>query len=270
MTWPDHRLAWRAVATSNTGGWVRRVGSSGGGRTYRRRRPVNFYGIIGVVVVLGLFSVSLARYDYRRKPPTAQAVQPTKGTSWFAAVGLDVCGKRLPSLAADPNTVPTTGFEVLKSGELWIFPPSDALGGTNATVGAFAASYPHLVVSDSELSIPLRHLAAKLRTLKTGEACPAGTPDAGKVGHVEVATWANQYAPADHPKVSTNPFSVRFTGDNMLVTLAFVPTGQVPLRPTQNQINAIDTGPDETTSTTTTTTLPATSTSTTAPHRSKH
>jgi len=237
------------VATSNTGGWVRRVGASGGGRAYRRRRPVNYYGVIGLVVVLGFASVTLARYDYRKHPPA----KPTP-VQTFVALGLDVCGKRpAVALAANPAAA-GSGYEVLRDGVLYVYEPA----GTG-TVGGFVATYRGLTLTSSELQLPLKHAV----TLHTGDRCPAGTPDAGKVGQVEVATWPNQYSTAP-PRISTNPDGVRFTNDNMLVTIAFVPKGSAPLRPAKSVITALFSAPGEVT-TTTVPTIPPSSTTTTHP-----
>jgi len=65
------------VAKSATGKWVSRVGSSGGGKAYKKTRPSNFYGILIVIVVLGLVATALARYDYQH--PSKAAKGPRSG-----------------------------------------------------------------------------------------------------------------------------------------------------------------------------------------------
>src|SRR5665213_3541866 len=64
------------VANSATGKWVSRVGASGGGKAYKKSRPSNYYGILVVIVVLGLATTILARYDYQHPASAASGTPP--------------------------------------------------------------------------------------------------------------------------------------------------------------------------------------------------
>lgn len=256
------RLAWRPVTASDTGGWVRRVGASGGGKTYRRRRPINFYGVIGLVVVLGLASVSWARYEYRHHTASAAtAVAPVVNQQppWYAALGVDACGSQLPALPANPIAA-TTGFQAVKGGAIEIEPKAASQAGTNATLARFVDAYEGLTVTNKELSVPYtsgNRISAK--TYTAGEACPKGTPDAGKIGEIEIAVWPN--FDATSPTIYSKTSSVRFSS-NQLITFAFVPMGTTPPKPPALAIKTMFNPPTTTTTTTTSTstTIPATPT----------
>jgi hypothetical protein len=226
------------VAASNTGGWVRRVGASGGGRTYRRRRPVNFYGILGLIFVFGLASVGFARYDYRH-PPSG----PTQS---FAALAIFACGSEVPSLPANAGN-----FHALSGGVV----QSTTTG--SPTLNQFTSAYAGLKLTSTELQVPI--LSAKhphVKSYTNGDKCPHGTRDAGKVGHVEIAYWPTLGAAT--PTLTTDPSAVPLTS-RVQISVAFVPLGVTPPRPPPgviaamvNQIGA--------SSTSTTTTIPTTPT----------
>ncbi|HTT59852.1 MAG TPA: hypothetical protein VMF33_07365, partial [Acidimicrobiales bacterium] len=70
------------MAKSNSGKWVSRVGSAGGGKTYQKSRPANYYGALFVIVVLGLALTAFSRYEYDHptKPKAAPVVAPAIGS----------------------------------------------------------------------------------------------------------------------------------------------------------------------------------------------
>ena len=245
------RLAWRPMASSSTGRWVRRVGSAGGGRTYRRRRPVNYYGVIAVICVLGVSSVALARYDYRH-PAGASAFQspPTTQDTWYAALGISVCGDEHPALAPNPFGA-ASGFQAIEGGAIKINPKTSSQTGTNATLAAFVRAYPGLTVTPSALVLPPSGKEKRSTTLRSGSACPTGSKDAGKVGHVEIAYWRN--LAATRFSTTSDPAFVRFS-PNQLITIGFVPTGTNPPKPPASAISVMLSPPS------TTTTLPVPST----------
>jgi hypothetical protein len=256
------------VASSSTGRWVRRVGSSGGGRTYRRRRPINYYGVLAVICVLGVSSVALARYQYRHPASAAPQTPPTTSDVWFTALGINACGVQQPALAANPSAG-ILGFQAQSGGVVRVAPLTAAQTGTNATLARFVAAYRGLQVTKQELVLPPTGKSRKPTIYKTGTACPAGTKDAGKVGHVEIAHWKNLTVLTATTTTSTS--NVRFS-PNMLVTIAFVPSGTTPPKPPGTAVSAmlaaVSQSPNTTTTlfaTTTTlpgstTTLPATTT----------
>lgn len=257
--WGESRqlLACCAVASSNTGGWVRRVGSAGGGRTYRRRRPVNYYGAIGLVVFLGLGSVALARYDYEH--PTSKSSTALTGQPFTAALGFDACGSQLAPLQYETATQPK-GISVLDGGAIWVNAIGKDESDLHRTLADVAKIVPGLTVTHTDLIIPKRG-SAKRQEFVSGTTCPKGTPDAGKVAELEFATWPSIAALT--PKVTTDPGKVTLTA-NLEVTVAFIPKGARPLRPPDSVIRSMITGATTATTTTTTTTTTSTSTTTTS------
>jgi len=253
------------VTASRTGGWVRRVGSAGGGRTYRRRRPINFYGALGAICVVGISSVALARYDYQHPPGPAAVAHPTTADIWYAALGISTCGHQQPALAQNPTAI-AAGAYALPSGVIEVHPLLPSQTGHHATLQLFVSGYTGLEVTKTALVLPPVGKAKKPTHWTTGTTCPAGTKDAGKKGHVEIASWANA---SSSPTLTTNPADVRFT-PNMLITIGFVPQGVVPPMPPNSAIRAMFVAHNATTTTLlppttslpgTTTTAPATTTS---------
>jgi hypothetical protein len=254
------RLAWRPVASSNTGGWVRKVGASGGGRTYRRRRPINYYGVLVLICVLGVASIALARHDYQHPAGASSQGAPTTSDTWFAAYSISTCGETQPALTTNP-TAAAAGAVALPKGVIQVHPVKQSQTGSNATLALFVDGYKGLTVSTDELVVPPTGAGTKSTTWTTGTKCPKGTKDAGKPGHVEIGYWKNLSSTV--AATATSPTDVRFTR-NMLITIGFVPYGAVPPQPPASAIDAMVAAiaPTTTTSTTTTTTAPGATTTT--------
>ncbi len=53
-------------------------------------------------------------------------------------------------------------------------PKTAADAGVNATLGSFSSQYPGLTLTTNSVGLPSKTV------YKNGEACPSGTPDAGK------------------------------------------------------------------------------------------
>ena len=256
------------MAQSQSGKWVSRVGSTGGGRNYRSRRPVNFYGVIAIIVVLGLLSIFWARHEYKNGA-SPSLLPPLAGTTSYVALGFDVCGTLQSPLPAQSTT--TAPLSVLSLNVVQVAPTTRAQAGTNANVAALAKSYQGLTITSTKLALPASG-STKAVSYQNGEACPAGTPDAGKTGSVVIARWSSFAAKS--PTLTTDPSSVRLTA-NSLVTVGFLPSGTTPKKPPQTTISAMlvaaqsgsttpTTAPaTTTTSSATTTTTPATTTTTT-------
>ena len=245
---------------SSTGKWVTRAATTGGGRTYRGQVPVNWYAGLILIVVLGLVSVVFARYEYQHHKAAA-AVQPAVGTTLYAALGFDVCGKQLPPISASTNSA-VAGLTTVGQGVLQVSPTNASEAGNNATLGLFVADYKGLKLSEKALTVPGH------KPYRNGEACPTGTPYAGKKGVVKVETWPNAVS-TKGTVVTGNPGAVKITARSV-ITVGFVPAGAKLSRPAQASINTMlefqGTVVKGTTTTTTTTT--PTSSSTTAPSSS--
>jgi hypothetical protein len=240
------------MARSSSGRSVARAGATGGGRTYRGQAPVNWYIALVVIVVVGLGSIFYARYEYQH-PASASTIEPQIGTTWFAGFVFDICGKQQPQPAENTKSAQTVGLVTSGQGVIVIAPVTAAQAGNNATLGRFVGGYPGMVLTSSTIRSP----GGKLYT--SGDTCPAGTPDAGKAGQVQVRYW-----PTFETKTATaappNPGDLKL-GQNSLVTMAFVPNGAKIAKPPATTVDAVLQDASKVNSTTTT----APSTSTTAP-----
>ena len=242
------------VAKSTSGKWVSRVGSAGGGKAYAKARPSNYYGILVVIVVLGIAATLIARYDYQHPAAAAKGTPPAIGTTWYAALAVEACGQPLATLT--PNPTNTGGFVVQSNNVLRISPTSAADSGNNATVAQFANEFPGLIISSSELAVPTSAGAANPKTTyHNGDTCATGTKDAGRTGKVVYAYWTS--FGQKKPTTTTNPASIKFA-NYMRVTLAFEPQGVTPPPPAQATVNAM-VAAGSTSTTTTPITLPVTS-----------
>jgi|SRR5271155_2708206 len=245
---------------SSTGRSVARAAATGGGRTYRGQRPVNWYAALVVIVIVGIVSILYSRSEYRN-PSSASSTPPTIGTTWYAGYALDVCGIHVTPLSASTNSS-TVGLTTLGDGVIQISPLTKADAGNNATLGRFTSKYPKLVFSNTSLGLPGD------KTQKNGDVCGVGSPDAGKKGVVKVAFWPNVVT---NSSVSvTDPVHLKLT-QHSLVTIGFVPAGTKLSKPPASTITAVlsATATSVTTTTTgvaaTTTTAASATTTTTTP-----
>jgi hypothetical protein len=217
---------------------------------------VNWYAGLIAIVVVGLLSVVFARYEYQH-PHHVAAVQPTVGQKWFAGIAFDECGQQVGPLAASTNAT-KLGITTTGGGVLAISPRTKAQAGKNATLGLFAVNYPELALTTKSFEFPGKKL------LTNGEKCPAGTPDAGKAGHVEVAYWQNTDPVTKRVKVA-DPTTLKI-GSSSLISVGFVPAGTAVPRPSQTIITGVLVAASGSTTTTTTAPTATTTTpSTTAP-----
>jgi len=248
------------VAKSATGKWVSRVGSAGGGKAYKKTRPSNYYGIILVIVVLGLVATALARYDYQHPSKGAKGVAPAIGTTWYGALSIEACGKQLPYLTTDPTN--SGGFKVETDNVIKLDPVSAADSGANATLAQFANEFPGLIASSVELAIPTSTgTANSATTYRNGQSCPSTSKYAGQTGQVEYAYWTS--LSQTKPVITTNPGSIKFA-QYLRVTLAFDPKGVTPAPPSQTTVNAMSSSIIASVNTTTTTVGAVTTTTTLA------
>ena len=251
------------MAKSNSGKWVSRVGAGGGGKSYQKSRPANYYGALAVIVVLGLALTVYSRYEYQN--PTkhhVNVVQPAIGTTRWAAFSIQACGETLPYLTSDPTA--TGGYVVGPDDIIKVSPTTAAEAGNNATLTTFASEVKGLIVSTTELAVPTSKGAADAKTTyKNGQVCASTTKDAGKTGKVVYAYWSTLAQKT--PTLTTNPSKIKFSKD-LRVTLAFEPTGVTPAAPSAKSVDemVINATTASTTTTTTATTTTSTPTSTTS------
>ncbi|HLH28594.1 MAG TPA: hypothetical protein VKW77_06735, partial [Acidimicrobiales bacterium] len=156
------------------------------------------------------------------------------------------------------------GFTTDGSGVVTIAPRNSSESGQNATLGKFVSEYGHgLALSNTNLRYPGGP------GYSNGDACPKGTPDAGKQGVVIVYSWPN-FTAKKGAETSGPPQDLRFT-NGQLITMAFVPaTATIPKPPGKvvaSLITAVEAAAGNAGGTTTSTgaPVPATTPSTTAP-----
>ena len=124
--------------SNSTGKWVERAATTGGGRTYRGQMPVNWYASLAIICIVGLLLIGFSRYQ-RTHQASSSAGPPTTQQQWFAALGIDICGKMQPDLPASTNTT-KTGLVANGNGVLTIAPKNSSESGGNATLGNTARS----------------------------------------------------------------------------------------------------------------------------------
>jgi len=215
-----------------------------------------------VIVVLGLALTVYSRYEYQNPVKKhSTAIAPKIGSTLYAALSIQSCGKRLGYLSADPTS--KGGFTVALDNVIKLTPVSAADAGNNATLKTFASEFPGLVATSSELAVPTATGTANPKTtFKNGATCPATSKFAGKKGKVVYAYWTTLAQKT--PTITTNPAKIKFVKD-LRVTMAFEPTGVTPSAPTAATVDAMFAAaitPTTTTTAATTTTAPTTTTTT--------
>jgi hypothetical protein len=258
------------MARSSSGKSVARAAATGGGATYRGQMPVNWYAALVVIVLVGIASVALAKYNYNKTPAV---VEPTTNTTWHAALAFDICGTMEQPLTASP--VPAkTGLTTTGNGVLLIAPKTASEAGNNATLGKFAQEYTGLTLTNTTLKYP----SASVPEYRNGQKCAAGTPDAGKVGEVQARSWVVTTKSSNNQLVQVGGLTTSKAADlkfanRQLITVGFVPAGVALPKPPGTTIAALlqvlsGTQPVATTTTTvagaTTTTAPTAATTTTS------
>jgi hypothetical protein len=223
--------------------------------------PVNWYAALVVIVLVGIGSVVLARYDYGKNT----VVQPTVNETWHAALEVDVCGTVEPVLPSS-NPTTTNGFVSAGGGVLTIAPKTSAQAGHSATLAEFASNYTGMTLTNSKLAYPGGTL------YKNGAKCAKGTPDAGKVGVVRARTFtlSSKATGKNETKLVSGSYTdsaggIRFANGQLIVA-GFVPSGSKLPKPTPSVelalVQALQSGGSVVT---TTTTAPASATTTTIP-----
>jgi hypothetical protein len=263
------------MARSSSGKSVARAAATGGGTTYRGQMPVNWYAALIIIVIIGVASIALAKYNYNKVPTV---VEPAIGTSWHAGLAFDVCGTMEPAIPASPTSA--TGLTTTGSGVILVEPKTSSQAGNNATLGKFAGGYTGLTLTNTELKLP----SSSVPAYTNGQKCATGTPDAGKVGVVQARSWVistttgkNHEEEETGGATTTKPADLKFA-NRQLITTGFVPEGTAMPKPPASTILALQqvlaggqapvttttTAPSATTTTaagvTTTTSAPATTT----------
>jgi hypothetical protein len=220
---------------------------------------MKWYASLTMICLLGVALIVYSRYE--RQHPAA-APPPAVGTHWYQALGFDVCGTVQPNLPANPNasTSPVPGIRTDGDGVIQVEPTTAADAGNNATFARFVTLYPKLTLTSDTLQIP-----GKAKYVN-GKKCPAGTPDAGKVGELQIKVWPSFTPPGSNdPQVFHDPTAIKLA-DGQLITVAFVPSGASVPKP--SSITAMLTDRAGSATSSTSTPGPTAPTATTAPSSS--
>jgi hypothetical protein len=224
------------MARSSSGKSVARAAATGGGATYRGQMPVNWYAALVIIVIIGVASIALAKYNYNKVPTV---VEPTVGTSWHAGLAFDICGTMEAAIPASSSSA--SGLTTSGSGVVLVEPKSSSEAGDNATLGKFADGYTGLTLTNTKLKYP----STKVPGYTNGEKCPSGTPDAGKAGIVQARSWVistttskNHEEEETGGATTTSPADLKFA-NRQLITTGFVPEGTAMPKPPASTILAL-------------------------------
>ncbi len=235
------------MAKSSLGKVVSRVGASGGGKTYAKSRPVNYYGVLAIIVVLGLSAVVYSRYE-RQNPVVVSTAFPAKNSSGYFALSVEECGTRHVDLTA--YRTKDLLYQVLTNNVVHVTPLSAATANTHANLGRFVTGYSGMKFSATQMFIPDFPGKPLGQTYSAGQKCATGTKYAGQKAYPVLAYWRT----IGQKKASeTTNASKVVVSQQMFVTFAFEPKGVTPLLPSQKTISAMY---NDATTTATTTTLP--------------
>jgi hypothetical protein len=227
---------------------VARAAGTGGGRTSGRRIPWGYYGVIALIVVLGLVGTVVSRQRRENQVAQAGTVQPTVGgTPWNEAFAVYECGKFAPNITvkSDPHGIRSQG-----DGIIHISPKTKSVAGKNATLGVYTSAVG-MKLSPAELKLP------------GGKAYDDGDTCEGGKGHVYVKQFPYAGAPTG-TLLKGDPGEIRLADQEELV-VAFVPSSKsktIPGPPADVVANLKKLAASTTTTTTTTTTVPGATTTT--------
>lgn len=197
---------------------VARAAGIGGSRVHRRQTPWTYFGIIALIVVLGVVGTVTSRQRRDGEINNAGNTAPTVGTVWQEGYAVYVCGKFLPAISTKaPNP---EGITTRNAGIINIDPTVKAAAGKNATLGKFADAVG-MKLNAAELQVPGGHLYLD------GNTCE------GKAGHVYIKQFAGTtdtvgdlYNGAKNQLPKLDPAQVPLVNDDLL-TVAFVPSSAV-------------------------------------------
>jgi hypothetical protein len=238
---------------------VARAAGIGGGRAHRRQTPWTYFGIIALIVILGVAGTVSSRQRRSDQINNAGTTAPTVGTVWQEGYAVYVCGKFLPAIstkAPDPQ-----GITTRTAGIINIDPTVKSVAGKNATLGKFTGAVG-MKLNAAELQVPGGHLYLDDSTCE------------GKPGHVYIKQFAgvtdtvgDLYNGAKNQLPKLDPVDVPLVNDDLL-TIAFVPAAAATAipPPPSSVVNALE-SLEAAAQSSTSTTAPAagTSTATTSP-----
>ncbi len=235
---------------------VARAASIGGARSRHRRTPWGYYGVIALILILGVVGTVASRDRRLNQISNAGNTAPTVGTTWNEGYAIYACGKFLPPISTkspDPQ-----GITTRQPGIINIHPTTKAAAGKNATLGKFASAVG-MTLNAAELKVPGGGL------YQDGNTCE------GKPGHIYIKQFAyigdtvgQLYNGAKNQLPKLDPRSVPLQ-DQALLTIAFVPAQDASKIPPPPKSVTDALSKLSASSTSTSTTLPTSTSTTTKP-----
>jgi hypothetical protein len=237
---------------------VARAAGIGGGRSHRRQTPWAYFGVIAVIVILGLVGTYASRQQRIDKINAAGTTGGLAvGSTNYEGYAVYECGKfvapiKTPAPAGQGITAwtPTSGTAPTDGGVIQIAPTSNSVAGKNATLGKFSAAVG-MKLNAAELQVPGGHLYLD------GDSCE------GKPGHVYIKEFKDgqdsvgQLYNGDKNQLpKTNPIDIPLKPGKLL-TIAFVPSNEAasipaPSLAVANELAAAEQAAQNSTSTPTT------------------
>ena len=208
------------MGKASTNKKVARAAGTGGGRTNRGRTPWTYYGVLLLVVVLGVVAAWTSRNHRLASLSAADSTNPPtlNATGYSAAFAVDICGKLQPSIGT-PKKNPV-GITTHGDGIIYISPTKNSATGKHATLGLFASSVG-MKLNAAEIQLPGQKLYVD------GASCE------GKPGHVYVQRFSY---PLDKTGVLETTEANNIHLDNAaMYTIAFLPTSKKNSIPTPSQ-----------------------------------
>ena len=194
---------------------VARAASTGGGRTARGAKPVIWYTVIVLVVLLGVGGIVFSRAERRDELAAgADGSAPVANVDhWHAAYGIYLCDSFAPKIT---NERDPKGIHTHADGIIHIHPFVRSAAGRNATLGVFADAVD-MTLEDDELEVPGG------KTYKSGDTKCGDEP-----GIVQVKV---------NDEVITEDLGGIRLNDDDLVTIAFAPEGaEIPPPPSAGDL----------------------------------
>lgn len=212
---------------------VARAARTGGGSTRTGNRPMGFYTVIALIMILGTTLVVFSRHErlsatspgsaHPYAPWTNSSGQQMPGDQWTQAYGVYLCDKFADNIAPK---VDQFGVTTNNDGIIAIAPKEKKYAGRNTTFGLFAKSVDIKIARDA-VQMP------------GGEEFKNGKKCGDKTGKLMVREWTNAKDDKTAKEIKANPKDILLK-DNAAITIAYVPEDtkvtDIPKPPSANQL----------------------------------
>lgn len=208
---------------------VSRAAQTGGGRTTRGSQSLLYWGVIALVVILGVAGVAVSRDQRLDALEPGSDVAPRAGQDhWHTAYGIYICDQFIDPITdqRDPE-----GIHTHADGVIHVHPLVRRAAGRNARLSKFFDAV-RLDLSDTEIEVP------------GGETYSEGDDECdGEPGVMQLKVKGEEKV------ITTNIEDFVFDQDRQVITIAFAPKdADIPLPPSEATLdNLSDVAPTSTT-----------------------